>query len=144
MTTTSRFNLLVAFAAALLSSSCARENKPEILTEAIPHADNVLLYEGLPHQTSEPALLEKERRTKPVQELNGYPFYHKPLELTGKDAERLSEIMADPATFGCQEVKLFGPGLESRNDLSNPSFKKLLRLLPSYRKNRPVTKDKRH
>jgi hypothetical protein len=42
--------------------------------------------------------------------------------------------------FGCHEVKLFGPGIESRNDLEANAYSKLQVLLKNHRKNRPDTK----
>jgi hypothetical protein len=111
-----------------------------------------------------------ERRSKPVQELHGYPFYQEPMPLTREGAKTLSEVLAESATyepfsgeklcggfhpdyavewhvgadryrallcFGCHEVKLFGPGVESRNDLDEASYQKLWMLLMAYRKNRP-------
>jgi hypothetical protein len=141
--------------------------------EAVRQAEKVALYEGLPHQMFESHLLEEERRTKAVQELNGYPFYQEPLTLTSGDAQRLSGILSEPATyqpfsgekkcggfhpdyavewhvgadryrallcFGCHEAKLFGPGLESRNDLNRAAYDELQELLKGYRKNRPATK----
>jgi hypothetical protein len=42
--------------------------------------------------------------------------------------------------FGCREVKLFGPGLESRNDLNRAAYDELQEFLKGYRKNRPAAK----
>jgi hypothetical protein len=41
--------------------------------------------------------------------------------------------------FGCHEVKLFGPELESRHDLDRAAYERLQELLKGYRKNRPAT-----
>lgn len=43
--------------------------------------------------------------------------------------------------FGCEEVKLLGPRLDSRNDLDHAAFGKLQELLKGYRKNRPAKKN---
>src|SRR5262249_40015520 len=93
-----RLPLVLAFGAALLLASC-RGNSSLALTEAIRRADKVVLYEGLPHQFFEKKLLEEERRTKAVEELNGYPFYKEPLALTEQDAGRLCELLGDPAIY---------------------------------------------
>jgi hypothetical protein len=69
------------------------------VTEAVRRADEVVLYEGLPHQLFEKRLLEEERRTRAVVELGGYPFYQEPLALTARDAERLSEVLGDRETY---------------------------------------------
>jgi hypothetical protein len=157
---------------ALLASSC-QSNNPQAFSDAVRRADGVVLYEGLPHQMYEAHLLEEERRSKPVHDLDGYPFYQEPLKLTAEDANRLSEVLGESATYkpfsgekkcggfhpdyavewqvganryraliclGCHEAKLFGPGLESRNDLDRAAYEKLQKLLNSYRKNRPASK----
>ena len=74
-------------------------NNPRVFTEAVRRADKVVLYEGLPHQFFEKRLLEEERRTKAVVELDGYPFYQEPLPLAAQDAEYLSELLSDPAAY---------------------------------------------
>jgi hypothetical protein len=45
--------------------------------------------------------------------------------------------------FGCREVKLFGPGLESRHDLDRGAYEKLRKILKDYRKNRPSQEDEK-
>jgi hypothetical protein len=187
--TAKRLNFLVAGVFTLLACSCGQQNqfsstkglactdavrqadKVVPFTETVRQADKIAVYEGLPHQFFEPRALEKERRTKAVQDLNGYPFYQQPLTLDSTDAKRLSEILGDSATykpfagekkcggyhpdyavewsvssdryralicFGCYEVKLFGPGLESHNDLDLDAYKRLKELLKPYQKNRPA------
>jgi hypothetical protein len=148
----------------------ARSHKLKTFAQGVQQADKVVLYEGLPHQMFETKLLKEERQTKPVQELNGYPFYQEPLALSQEDAKQLSEMLSDSSSFrffmgekkcggfhpdycvewqrgaecyraalcfGCHEVKVFGPGIESRNDLSPRAYEKLKRILKGYRKNRP-------
>jgi hypothetical protein len=88
----------VTVAAALLAFFSLRTN-PRAFAEAVRRADKVVLYEGLPHQLFGKRLLEEERRTKAVVEWGGYPFYQEPLELTARDAERLSEVLGDPQTY---------------------------------------------
>jgi hypothetical protein len=83
----------------MLLSSCRQASNPLTFTEAVRQADKVVLYEGLPHQLYESDSLEDERRTKPVKELNGYPFYQEPLTPTTSVAQRLSEILGDSATY---------------------------------------------
>jgi hypothetical protein len=45
--------------------------------------------------------------------------------------------------FGCEEVKLFGPRLDSRNDLDHAAYEKIQELLKGYRKNRPRREEPR-
>jgi hypothetical protein len=42
--------------------------------------------------------------------------------------------------FGCSEVQLFGPGIESRHDLDSNANSKLKELLKNRQKNRPENK----
>lgn len=154
----------------MITAALGCGSSPKTFTTAITGAEKTSLYEGLPHEGFEGEKFEAERRSKPVKELNGYPFYKEPLELRAEDAKRLTEILGDPATFkswggekkcggfhpdyaaewqrgdahyralicfGCDEVKLFGPDIESRHDLSEGAPEKLESLLGSYRMNRP-------
>ena len=139
---------------------------------AIANADEVVLLEGLPHGMFEHELLETERRSKPVRESHGHPFYEPPLVPTADDARRLTQLLSDPATlervflekkcggfhpdyavewvrggeryqaqicFGCGEVKLFGPGIGGRYELSDGAVAELEVMLARYRKNRPAS-----
>jgi hypothetical protein len=157
-------------ATALLVCSCGQKENLPAFTDAVRRADKLVLYEGLPHQESEEELMKAERRTKAVQELNGYYFYSATLDLKAEDGKRLSEILSNPATFepyrdnkkcdgfhpdyaveyqlgtdkyrallcfGCHEVKLIGPGMNSRHDLEYHAYEALKETLKDYRKNRP-------
>jgi len=168
--------LLFAVCAVLAVLWWQNTDGPRRFTKAARHADKLLLYEGLPHQLFERHLLEEERRTKLVQQLRGYLFYQEPLELKVDDAKRLTEVLADRATFefvwpvlglkwcggfhpdyalewrhgsnryhalvcfGCTEAKLFGPWIDSHNDLEPDAYARLKAILPAYRKNRPPRK----
>jgi len=170
MTTATRFRIAGLLGAAL-ALSCLQERNVWTFTKALRQADQTVLYEGLPHHLFEDDLMKEERRTKAVQELNGYVFYQEPLTLTTEDARRLSAILGKSTTYerfsgekacggfhpdytvewhagkdryraliclGCHEVKLFGPGLQSRNNLDQVAYEKLDETLKRYRKNRPA------
>jgi hypothetical protein len=96
----------VALVAILLStgSSChlgidTSFNNHKQLAAAIANGDKVLLYEGLPHQTSEKELLSEELETKNTVQLNGFPFYAEPLPLKGGDAKKLTKLFTDSKSF---------------------------------------------
>src|SRR5262245_53365832 len=76
-----------------------QSNREVPFFERVVRAEGAVLYEGLPHQTFESRLLEEERRTKAVQELNGYPFYQEPLALAAEDEKYLSKVLGDRATY---------------------------------------------
>ncbi|MBL9085454.1 MAG: hypothetical protein JNK76_26855 [Planctomycetales bacterium] len=170
MTTSGCWSVTVVLGAVLSTISC--RHAPESFALGIQRAEKVVLYEGLPHQSSEHELLAEELRTKATQEFHNYPFYAEPLALRDEDAKRLSEIRGNVRTFhqyrgpkgcggfhpdylvewhvgadrfqalicfGCTEVKLFGPGLESLNDLEEDAENQLRELLKRYRKHRPAS-----
>ena len=72
---------------------------PRAFAGAARQANEVRLYEGLPHQMFERDLLAAERRTKAVVELDGYPFYQEPLTLAPQDAESLFARLGNPAAY---------------------------------------------
>jgi hypothetical protein len=163
--------LAVQLMVALAQAACG--DPTDRFTAAIASADRMTLLEGLPHQHFERELLESERRSKPVRELDGYPFYQAPLALSAADAKRLMLLLSDPATFqrfsgeklcggfhpdhavewqqgsrsyrallcfGCHEVKLSGPGIDQRYDLTDAAAGELKALLSPYRQNRPPSR----
>ena len=65
----------------------------------IRKADQISLYEGLPHQTYEPEKLAEELKTKPTVQLYGFPFYRDPLELKVGDAEKLKGLIGDWSSY---------------------------------------------
>jgi hypothetical protein len=73
-----------------------RADLPPGLPEVVRAADRVVLFEGLPHQGSEPDRLAEERQSKRLVELGGFPFYERPLEWRGDDARRLTAWLTDP------------------------------------------------
>jgi hypothetical protein len=153
---------------ALSAAGCGGATKT--FTAAVAGAEEMTLYEGLPHQMFERDLMESERRSKRVHELHGYWFYQEPLAPSDDDAKQLTQVLSDPATFapfsgekkcggfhpdyaiewkkdssvyralicfGCDEAKLFGPGIEERHDLNQSALSALEALLTKHRKSRP-------
>lgn len=145
------------------------EREPRAFASAIRRGEEVVLHEGLPHPMFEGELFERERGSRPVEELHGYPFYREPLALTADEAREITGAMASPeqflpfsgekkcggfhpdyavewrrgrevymalVCFGCEEVKLFGPGLASRHDLR--AAERFGEVLGRHRKNRPA------
>jgi hypothetical protein len=66
---------------------------------AARRAESMVLYEGLPHQTWERELLERELRSKRVVRRGDFPFYAEPLPLTAADAIRLTDLFCNPHSF---------------------------------------------
>ena len=77
-----------------------------------PVADQITLYEGLPHLGYEAEKFAEESK-KPTIDKGGFPFYRDPLALNEVDARALGSILADPATFpavrGREEMRRFHP-----------------------------------
>jgi len=63
-------------------------------------AEDLRVYEGLPHQSWEAELLEQELSTKRTIELGGYPFYDALLELGSSDAAQLLDVLSVQGTYG--------------------------------------------
>jgi hypothetical protein len=67
-------------------------------TQTIAKADELVLYEGLPHQ-NERQLLEQEQRDKKIVEFDKFPFYAETMMPRPTDADRLREIGSDYRSF---------------------------------------------
>ncbi len=66
---------------------------------AIRGSDEVVLYEGLPHDYFERELLAQEIQSKATLKLAGFDFYRETLELNAADAGRLATLLSDSATY---------------------------------------------
>jgi hypothetical protein len=85
-----------------LRGDASRPNKvalDEAFVTLLKNADKAVLYEGLPHQKHERALVKKERETKKTQMFGDFYFYEESLELKDPDSEAMRDIISDPETF---------------------------------------------
>jgi hypothetical protein len=156
---------------ALVVAACG--DATDKFTAAVAGIEELRLHEGLPHHLFERELLASERRSKPVRELDGYPFYEEPLSLSREEAAQLTKLLSDRKTFepfageklcggfhpdyavewqrdsrsyrallcfGCDEVKLFGPEIQVRHDLSELAGHALKAVLVNHHKNRPPSR----
>lgn len=73
------------------------ENKA--LFTGIHKADQLALYEGLPHPGNEPKLFEQEKQTKETVALHGFLFYPAPLEITAGEKAKLRGLLGDEGSF---------------------------------------------
>jgi hypothetical protein len=69
------------------------------LFAASRNAGQVIVYEGLPHQSFDAKLLEAEKQQKPTITLHGYPFYRTPLELSAEDLATVNMLLVDERAF---------------------------------------------
>ena len=67
--------------------------------DSIRHADQVTLYEGLPHQNSEAKAFKNELKTKQTIQLSGFPFYPQPLVMKNGEVDTLRELLGDRSTY---------------------------------------------
>ena len=67
--------------------------------QSIRQAAKLTLYEGLPHQMYEEAVLLAEKKAKPTIESHGFPFYREPLVLKGDDEQELVKLLGDTRTY---------------------------------------------
>jgi hypothetical protein len=107
--TTSRVALLaVPLLACALLGCRANRRPPETDTRfdvnkglfaTVGDARQLTLYEGLPHQGSEPQELAAEKATKDTIQLRGFSFYRPPLDLKADDARLLRNLLGDEQSF---------------------------------------------
>jgi hypothetical protein len=71
----------------------------EAFVSLLKNAEKATLYEGLPHQRHESALLKKEKETKKTLMFGDFSFYQEPFELTAADFKELQAIISNPDTF---------------------------------------------
>jgi hypothetical protein len=95
--TKQRALIVVVLAAVAILAFFMLRSRGEYAT--IKDADRITLYEGLPHQGYEPAVLQSELNSKPTVQMHGFPFYREPLVLKDGDGEKLRQILGDPGTF---------------------------------------------
>jgi hypothetical protein len=77
----------------------ARFSARKKFVSRIKNADDIRLFEGLPHPMFERDILEREMQTKPAFDLHGYLFYEERLALEEPEKTELSRIFQDPRTF---------------------------------------------
>lgn len=71
----------------------------DTFAKLLKNAERASLFEGLPHQQHEAALLKKERDSKKTALFGDFYFYEEALELKDADAEAVRDIVSDPQTF---------------------------------------------
>ncbi len=102
-----RFSLLfLATITALALASCATSvpigkkvpvSDGEEIRASLRGAGRVMVFEGLPHQTKEKALMESELARKRTTRILGYPFYTP--AVPAKDRAGLQRILGDARTY---------------------------------------------
>ena len=65
---------------------------PEI-ADVAKRADNILVYEGLPHDTWERNLRKIEMKNNKTTKVSGYPFYDTPQQLRAQDLKELHRLL---------------------------------------------------
>lgn len=65
----------------------------------IRKATDVAVFEGLPHDRWEADLLDSELKSKETIQIDGYPFYEKPVEFTANDQERITSLYCNKKLF---------------------------------------------
>jgi hypothetical protein len=69
------------------------------ISSAIARASSATLYEGLPHQNSEPDSLKQELDTKQTIQIREFPFYERPLPITDADIKILRQLATVSGNF---------------------------------------------
>ena len=66
---------------------------------SLDRANQIFIYEGLPHQLFESDLLKAEMRREDTTKLGGYPFYTPSVEVQGELLKTLKEITAESDSY---------------------------------------------
>jgi hypothetical protein len=69
------------------------------LIAAIRDADELVLYEGLPHQGNERELFNREKQRTDTLTLQDYPFYNEPLNVSDDEKKALRALLGDEQSF---------------------------------------------
>jgi hypothetical protein len=77
----------------------AKATVDEAFVKLLKGAEKATLYEGLPHQRHEAALLKKEKASKKTVDFGDFIFYQEPLEVSDADFKALKTILSDAQTF---------------------------------------------
>ena len=70
-------------------------NSSQSLIATIQHADQIFVYEGLPHPTREQKLFNKELQRSDVRRIAGFPFYSSKFTTNGKQTAKLKAAIGD-------------------------------------------------
>lgn len=85
--------LLFALSASIFfGAGCGKHSHFTPATEGLRQGSSLTLYEGLPHQSWEGELLQKELATKKTVTIHGFPFYERPLSIAAADVEELRRL----------------------------------------------------
>jgi len=77
----------------------ARAALDEAFVKLLKDAEKATLYEGLPHQRHESALLKQEKAAKKTLDFGDFTFYQEPFEVKDTDFKALKAILSSPETF---------------------------------------------
>jgi hypothetical protein len=76
------------------------EKQIKPLVAAIAKAQEVVVYEGLPHQYWESDRLAIELKEKRTLKIREFPFYEEPITINQEDSRRMSLLCSELTTFG--------------------------------------------
>lgn len=71
----------------------------QLFQDSLVNADGVEIFEGLPHQHSNPTALKKERATKSTRKFNGHYFYNQPLDVSLEDRDGVIKLLSQSDTY---------------------------------------------
>ena len=90
---------LVLSASIFFEAGCGKRSHFTPVTKSMSQGASLTLYEGLPHQSWEGELLQKELATKKTVTIHGFPFYERPLSVAAADVEELRRLSAATDSF---------------------------------------------
>jgi hypothetical protein len=137
-------------------------------TKQLRNEKKITVLEGLPHQSFEREVYEREIVRSDVRRIIGLPFYEGELKIDGDDLNRLRQLLGNPRLykkfsgdkacggfhpdyavgasngwtllcFGCEEARLDGDHIHARHDI--PRMDEVRAVLTKYRDKRPEVKE---
>ena len=86
------WRFLLATLAVVAASGCGHSHE---WVRSLDAAKSLSVYEGLPHQVREAALLEQEQQRTDTTMIGGFAFYTPPVTTDRDQARRLKQVLGD-------------------------------------------------
>lgn len=88
------FTALVTLSVGLMACSDLKLRESSGVRNSLLRTQELLIHEGLPHQSFEPAALAAERAREDVAEIAGYPFYSPAVEADEDEKSSLKRLLS--------------------------------------------------
>ena len=93
-------SLLFSLTTAFLFAGCQ-----ESVFQSLKKADDLFVYEGLPHPLRENPTFEKEKKRDDIKQIKNYWFYDEKVKATGNSRDQLMNLLFDESGFSSLDHK---------------------------------------